>query len=251
MNVALIGFGKMGREIKELADERKITVSSIIDPVAKEANFKEISKESLKDVDVCIDFTTPDVVIDNIKRVASLGKDIVVGTTGWYNEIDKVRKIALDHNIGLIYASNFSLGVNIFYKIIKDASKLINKFEDYDVLAYEIHHKMKKDSPSGTAKSISDILVKNFSKKKKVVYTMLDRAICPDEFHFASVRGGFVPGTHTVIFDSFADSIELSHIARTRRGFAAGALIAAEWIRGKKGFYNFSDIFDEIIEGYS
>jgi 4-hydroxy-tetrahydrodipicolinate reductase len=124
-------------------------------------------------------------------------------------------------------------------------------FDDYDVLGYEIHHRLKKDSPSGTARTISDILLKNFSRKKKVNYNLVDRGLLEDEFHFSSVRGGFVPGTHTVIFDSLADSIEITHSARSRRGFAAGALLAGEWIKDKKGFYNFSDIFDDIIESYS
>ena len=242
MNIAIIGYGKMGHEIEKAAKAKGITVQSVININDKNAKYKEINEESLKDVDVCIDFTTPDSVVENIRKIASLKKNIVVGTTGWYDKLDEVKGIVNSNNVGFIYATNFSVGVNIFFKIVEAAAKLINKVDEYDVFGYEMHHKNKVDSPSGTAKSIGNILIKNIQRKNKLVFDKLDRKIEPNELHFASVRSGSIPGTHSVGFDSSADTIELKHTARNREGFALGALMAAQWINNKKGFYDINDM---------
>ena len=242
MNIAIIGYGKMGHEIEKAAKAKGITVQSVININDKNAKYKEINEESLKDVDVCIDFTTPDSVVENIRKIASLKKNIVVGTTGWYDKLDEVKGIVNSNNVGFIYATNFSVGVNIFFKIVEAAAKLINKVDEYDVFGYEMHHKNKVDSPSGTAKSIGNILIKNIQRKNKLVFDKLDRKIEPNELHFASVRSGSIPGTHSVGIDSSADTIELKHTARNREGFALGALMAAQWINNKKGFYDINDM---------
>ncbi len=242
MNIAIIGYGKMGHEIEKIAKANGINVVSIVDPNDSSANHREINEESMKNVDVCIDFTNPSAVVSNIEKISKFNKNVVVGTTGWYDNINEIKYIVKKNNIGFIYASNFSIGVNIFLKIIKNAAKIINKIEDYDIYGYELHHNKKIDSPSGTAKTIGDILIKQIDRKDKLLFEKIDRKIEPNELHFASVRAGSIPGTHVVGFDSSADTIELKHEARNREGFAIGAIMAAQWINGKKGFYNINDI---------
>ena len=248
MNIAIIGYGKMGHEIENVAKDRGVSTITI-DPSAEDADYKEINEESMKDVDVCIDFTHPDSVIGNIEKVSEFGKNIVVGTTGWYDKTDDVKKIIEEAGTGLIWSGNFSIGVNVYFKIIENAAKIINNVGDYDVFVHEFHHKNKADSPSGTAVMIGNILTDNIDRKRKVVTEELKRKIEPDELHISSTRGGSVPGTHIVGFDSAADTIELKHTARSRQGFAVGAVMAAEWINGKKGFYDINDLMKEIIGG--
>lgn len=249
MNIAIIGYGKMGKEIEKIAKEKGINIVSIIDPQGDESTFKEITKKSLDGADVAIDFTHPDSAIKNIKKVSDLGVNMVVGTTGWYDKMDEVKNIAEKSGIGLIWASNFSIGVNVFFKIIENASKIINNIKEYDILCHEYHHRNKADSPSGTAKSIGEILLENIERKKKLIYDKLDRKISPEEIQFSSTRGGAIPGTHVVSFDSDADTIELKHTARNRSGFALGAVMAAEWIKGKKGFFAIQDMMKDVIGG--
>lgn len=247
MNIAIIGYGGMGREIERIASAKGITVKSIIDPVAKEATHKEISKESLAGVDVAIDFTHPDTAIDNIKKVSELGVNMVVGTTAWYDNLDEAKKAVKKSGIGFVYGSNFSVGVHAYFKIIDNAARIFNKIPDYDIWGNEIHHFRKADSPSGTAKSLAEILVKNIKRKKKAVYEMLNRKIEPDEIHFSSTRGGPVNFKHTIGFDSDADTITIEHSARHRGGYALGAVLAAEWINGKKGFFVVDDFIKELL----
>ncbi len=248
MRIALIGYGKMGKTIHALAKQKGIEVTAIIDPFAPEATAKEITADSLKGADVCIDFTQPDALLENLKKIAALKKNIVVGTTGWYANQEEAKKIVQQAKIGLIFASNFSIGVNVFYRIVKSAARLFNNFSDYDAFVFELHHNKKKDSPSGTAKSIAEIILQELKRKKSLVFEKLDRAPETSELHVASVRAGNIPGTHVVGFDSNADCIELKHEARNREGFAAGALLAAEWINGKNGFFTIDDLMDGLIK---
>jgi len=247
MNIAIIGYGKMGHEIERIAREKGITVKAIIDPAAPGANHREVNKDSLNGIDVAIDFTQPEAAVANIRKYCSLGVNAVVGTTGWYGKLDEVKKDVQKSGIGLIWSGNFSVGVNMFFRIIKSAAKIVDKVPDYDLFAYELHHSKKADSPSGTAKMIGDILIQNIKRKKKVVTDKLDRKIEADELHFASVRGGSVPGTHVVGLDSPADTIELKHTARGRAGFAMGAVMASQWVKGKKGFFGIDEMMNEII----
>ncbi len=247
MNIAIIGYGKMGHEIENAARARGINVVSIIDPNDKNAAHREIGAESMKNVDVCIDFSSPNAVMNNIRQIAKYKKNIVIGTTGWHDKIDEAKKIVKNSNIGMIYSSNFSIGVNVFFRIIEDAAKIFNKLEAYDVYGYEMHHNNKIDSPSGTAKTIGEILIKNIKRKNKLLFEKIDRKINPNELHFASVRAGSIPGTHVVGFDSSADTIELKHTARNREGFAMGAIMAAQWIKNKKGFFDIKNMMEDII----
>lgn len=240
MKIALIGFGKMGKEIDSLTQSlgTHMVVSKSFETMGGEWD-----ENGIKESDVVIDFSSPEIVMENIKKVSAMGKNMVVGTTGWYNKLGEVEEIVKSSGIGLIYAQNFSLGANIFFKIVEYASSLFAKFGDYDVYGYEVHHKGKKDSPSGTALKIASSIIDNFPAKKKIQTDKLDRQIEPDELHFTSVRGGRNPGFHQVVFDSMADSITLSHCAHNRSGFAQGAILAAEFIQGKKGLYNFDEVF--------
>ena len=248
MNVGIIGYGRMGHEIEKVAKDKGITIRTI-DPNDDNADFKEINEESMKDVDVCVDFTQPDSVISNIEKISKFKKNIVIGTTGWYDKIDEVKSIIENANTGLIWSGNFSVGVNIYFKIIENAAKIINNVDDYDVFVHEFHHNKKADSPSGTAVMIGEILTDNIERKKRVVTEELKRKIEPDELHISSTRGGSIPGTHIVGFDSTADTIELKHTARNRQGFALGAIMATQWIQGKKGFYDINDLMKEIVGG--
>ena len=249
MKIALIGYGKMGKEVERVARLRGHSVCAIIDRADAGATHKEIDSNGscLKDAEVVIDFTIPAAVIGNIKRVTAAKKNMVVGTTGWYDGMTEAKQLVGTAGTGFIYSSNFSVGVNVFYKVVEAAARLINKVPEYDVFGYELHHNQKLDSPSGTAKSIVDILVKNISRKKQAQYEKLDRKINPDELHFASIRGGWIPGTHVVGFDSEADTIELKHSARSRAGFALGSVMAAEWLKGKKGFFTMNDFVNDFF----
>lgn len=242
MNIAIIGYGKMGHEIERVAKAKGINVVSIIDTNGSNAAHKEINEESMQNVDVCIDFTAPNAVLGNIEKASRFRKNLVIGTTGWHAKLDKAKSIVNKNRTGLIYASNFSIGVNMFFKIVENAAKIVNNMQGYDVYGLELHHNKKIDSPSGTAKTIGEILVKNIKRKNKLVFEKIDRKIASNELHFASVRAGSIPGIHVVGFDSNADTIELRHEARNREGFALGAIMAAKWINGKRGFYTINDM---------
>jgi 4-hydroxy-tetrahydrodipicolinate reductase len=249
MKIAITGYGKMGQITEQLAIEGGHKVVSTIDPAVKSAKFKELSKENLCGADVVIDFTVPAIILENIDNYIKYGINAVIGTTGWYEYLQEVKEKVEKSKIGLIWSGNFSIGVNLFFRIIKQSAGLMSKFSIYDVMGYEIHHNRKKDSPSGTMNMIGNILLESLKNKKKIVTEKLSREISEEEIHLASVRGGSVPGTHVVAFDSEVDTIELKHTARSRKGLAVGAIKAAEWINGKKGFYNIEDMMNEIIGG--
>ena len=240
--IAIIGYGSMGKEIERIAREQGIEVTDIFELDSKLDAAKNY------DFDVAIDFSFPDQVMENLKAVTALKKNLVLGTTGWYERKEEVAKIVEAAGTGFIWGSNFSIGVNMFFKIIEQASKVMNKVNGYDVFVHETHHKRKKDSPSGTALSIADIITKNVDSKNRITADKIDRTIEADELHVSSTRGGEVTGTHSVILDSFADEIELTHRAKNRTGFAMGAVEAAKWIHGKKGFYSVEDMLNSLLE---
>jgi len=246
-NIALIGYGKMGQMVQRFAEEKGHTITAVVDPIAGGDCHKEITAEVLSGAEVCIDFTSPQTAVANIKQLAALGKNMVIGTTGWYNQMDEVKRIVQERRVGLIWSGNYSIGVNCLFRIVGNAARIFNNLPDYDVLGHEFHHKGKADSPSGTAVMLGKILLDNLDRKERLVTDKLDRKIEPDEIQFSSTRGGAIPGTHLVMFDSAADNIEIRHTARGREGFAAGAVLAAEFIQGKKGFYSIDDLMDEVI----
>ena len=245
IKVALIGYGKMGQIIDNIAPVCGAEIVSRIDPKAPKANWKDINEESLAAADVCIDFSHPDAVLNTLKKIAPSHKPVVIGTTGWYDHMGQVQDIVDKFGLGVIYAQNFSVGMNLFMKIVQNAGKLINGCANYDVAVSEIHHNQKIDSPSGTARAIANILLENNSRKKKLNCHLGNEKIAPDELQVSSVRVGTVPGTHTVLFNSEQDTITLTHQAHHRTAWAEGALTAAKWIRNKKGFYNITDMMEE------
>ncbi len=232
MKVALLGYGKMGHIIEDIAPDQGIEVVERFD-IDRKIQDNDAIRSALNEVGILIDFSVPDRVLDNIKIAASMKKNLVIGTTGWYDHLDTVQDIVKEHSIGLVHASNFSLGINLFYKVIQRAGELFHTFENYDCFMKESHHKFKKDAPSGTALNLMKIL-EDFYEKGSVPVT--------------SVRAGYIPGSHSVGFDSNVDSISLKHTARNREGFAQGAILASKWIQNRKGLYAFSDVLDSILK---
>jgi 4-hydroxy-tetrahydrodipicolinate reductase len=241
MNITLIGYGKMGKEIDRLASERGITVIERLD-IGSPIKDSEIQR-----TDVAIHFASPETVLSHVQRFAAAGKNIVVGTTGWQKDFDKVKAIVTETKIGLVHASNFSIGVHVFFRLIKEAAMLMNKFSEYDVSVHEAHHKDKVDSPSGTALTAAKILLGQIERKKIVLSDPLQGKIKPDQLQITSTRSGAIVGTHTITFDSSADSIELKHSAKNRSGFALGAILAAEWVKNKHGLFTFEDVLADTV----
>ncbi len=244
LDITLIGYGKMGRMIASLAEAHGCRVRSIIDPT-QEGCESQIRPEIL--ADVCIDFSQPDAALENIRLVAAAGKNMVVGTTGWHKHLDEVKALAQKHNIGILWGANFSIGMNLFTRIVQYSTSICDRFPFYDVAGWEMHHNQKADSPSGTAIQLADTILAESSVKDEAVYDKLDRKILKNELHFASLRGGSVPGTHSVIFDSETDSLELTHRVRSRACFATGALQAAQWIAIHKGCHSFNEMMEDLL----
>ena len=224
--LAIIGYGKMGRLIERLAPEYGFAVALKLDEF-NNANFEGLTPENFRGVDVAIDFSIPAAVPRNVEGLAALGVNIVLGTTGWLEHADAVRRAVEAGGIGLVWSPNYSVGVNAFFRLVAEAARLLAGQPEYGAWAWEIHHAAQKDAPSGT-------LLKLVEEMKKAGYGRRIDA--------ASNRAGAHPGTHEIGFDSAADTIVLRHTARSREGFARGALQAAQWVVGKKGFHEFSEI---------
>ncbi len=224
----------MGREIDSIARDQGETIVCVFD------SRQPVHAEALADVDMCIEFSTPEAVVTNIRAAIQARKDIIVGTTGWTGQLPEIRTKVTES--GLLYSSNFSLGMNLFFRIVRRAAELMNKAEEYDPFVQEIHHRQKMDSPSGTAISLAQILIERIARKKEILTERPNGKIAPEKLHVSSTRAGLVTGMHTVGFDSEADFIELRHVAKSRRGFALGALAAARWLRGRKGVYTMDDV---------
>jgi 4-hydroxy-tetrahydrodipicolinate reductase len=242
MRLALIGYGKMGKEIERLALGRGWSVGVRVDLDTPPPDLA-----AKRAVDVAIHFAHAKTIVADLRLWAELGKPIVVGTTGWRSDLQHVQNLVRDKGIGLVHAPNFSLGVNIFYQLARAAATMFDRFEDYDVFIHEVHHKDKVDSPSGTALTLAEIVLSEIKRKKEVLAQSPPGKIRPDQLHVSFTRGGAVIGTHSLTFDSAADSIEVRHAAKNRTGFALGALLAAEWIQGKKGMYTMEDVIHDLF----
>ncbi|MXV50760.1 4-hydroxy-tetrahydrodipicolinate reductase [Pedobacter sp. HMF7647] len=243
MNIALIGYGKMGRIIEQFAVDRGHHIVLKIDA----DNRDELNTDNLRKADVAIDFSTPDSAINNIYTCFDAGTPIIVGTTGWYGQLQRVKDDCLNGKKSLLYASNFSVGVNVFFFVNKVLAKIMDRYPQYDVQVEEIHHTKKLDSPSGTAMTIAEGIVENVERKNEWVNEVVGQTEIitkPDQLLIESHRIEEVPGTHTVIYSSEVDDIEFKHTAHNRAGFALGAVLAAEWLNGKTGFYSVKDMFD-------
>jgi 4-hydroxy-tetrahydrodipicolinate reductase len=242
MNIVLLGYGKTGRDIETVAVERghSIVGTYTIDNPFTESHGSQILAQR---VDCCIDFSAPDAVVGNILLSVQLGIPIVVGTTGWHSRLDEITSIVASARGSLVHASNFSIGAHVFLKIVAAAAQLIDGFPEYDAAVHETHHRFKKDAPSGTARTIAGILLEQLSGKTRMQTLPPASGLAADELHVSSTRVGSVFGTHTVAFSSAADEIELTHRANNRRGFALGAVMAAEWVQGRKGVFTAEDVF--------
>jgi 4-hydroxy-tetrahydrodipicolinate reductase len=242
LRLALIGYGKMGKEVERVAVDRGMQITARVD-----VDTPSLSIEGVQQADVAVHFALPPTVVKHVEELAVLRKSIVIGTTGWQNDHERIQSLVQSSGIGLVHASNFSLGVNVFYRILKEAGTLFDRFNDYDVSIHEIHHKDKVDAPSGTAVSIANILLSAIKRKKVILTGSPEGKIRPDQLHVTSGRIGAVVGTHKVQFDSTADSIELVHTAKDRSGFALGAIVAAEWIKDKQGMYTFDEVLEDVF----
>jgi 4-hydroxy-tetrahydrodipicolinate reductase len=234
LKVAVVGYGKMGHEVAAVLGDRKH--EAVVTP--RGAGFPAGCA-------VGIDFTEPDAVLGNTYAALAAGARYVIGTTGWAAQADDLRRLVAESKGGVVHAANFSLGVNLFYKVVRDAARLFARFPDYDPYVLEKHHRQKKDSPSGTARELARILEAAPGPRARQV-TAFEGAIPADRFHVAAVRAGGIVGEHTVGFDSGGDEVLLEHRARTRRGFALGAVLAAEWIAGRTGLHTFDEVVDDL-----
>ncbi|MFI3268144.1 MAG: 4-hydroxy-tetrahydrodipicolinate reductase [Rikenellaceae bacterium] len=235
MNIAIIGYGKMGHEIEKILISRSHNVALIIDI----DNQNDFTKENFKDIDVAIEFTAPHTAYDNICKCMEIGVPVVCGTTAWLDKYDEVLALCEKTNGAFFYSSNYSIGVNIFFKVNKMLAKLMNPYENYDVTVEEVHHTQKKDSPSGTAVTLAEGILENIERKNSWVGNTTTE---PDELEVLGIRRSIVPGTHTITWESEIDMIEIKHLAKGRQGFALGAVVAAEYLCGKKGVYTMDDI---------
>jgi 4-hydroxy-tetrahydrodipicolinate reductase len=226
MNLLVLGKGKMGTLIIQLAEQRGHQVRAHDEFDNIKASM--LTPERLRDIDVVVDFTIPEVVLENAEAVARAGKNMVVGTTGWYQHIPRIRQMIESNGTGFLYGANFSIGVNLFFQIARTAAGALK--QGYCGKITETHHVHKKDAPSGTAVKIQQVVEESGGKKLPI----------------DSIREGEVVGLHTLMLESENDTITLTHDAKSRRGFAEGALRAAEWLKGRRGFYDFKDVFAEV-----
>ena len=236
MNIALFGYGKMGKEIEQIALQRNHAIVLKID----KDNINDVTTQQLKQADVAIEFSTPDTVIENIYKCFNADLPIVAGTTGWYDKFDEIKNTCLKNNQSLFYATNFSLGVNLFFKMNEQLAKMMDNFTDYEVAMQEIHHIHKLDKPSGTAITTAEKIFANHSQKNK---WSIENSTSENLF-IDVVRQDEVPGTHTVSYTSAVDEISITHKAFNRKGFALGAVLAAEFIQHKKGVYTMNDLLN-------
>ena len=237
MKIALLGYGKMGREIEKIALQRNHSVILTIDI----DNQNQLTPDNLKKADVAIDFSTPDSAYQNIMKCFEADVPIVCGTTGWLEKFDKVTAYCKNNGKTFFYASNYSLGVNIFFDLNRKLARMMNRFGDYDVSIEEIHHIHKLDKPSGTAITLAEGIIGEIDRKK---HWELDKKSDKDCIPIYSIREGEVPGTHNIKYDSPIDSIEIVHTAKNRKGLALGAILAAEFIQNKTGYFSMSDIMN-------
>lgn len=245
MRIVLLGYGKMGQIIERIALERghEVVLKINID------NREDLTESNLRKADVAIDFSTPDSAVENIYACFEANLPIVVGTTGWYGRLQEVKNECLLSNNALLYGSNFSIGVNIFFHVNRILAKLMNDYPAYEVQVEEIHHTQKLDSPSGTAMTIAEDIIANVDRKSEWVNVLAgtpaeEEVLKKEQLLIESLRMENIPGTHTVLYSSEVDEIEFKHTAHNRSGFALGAVVAAEWLEKRQGFYNITDIFN-------
>lgn len=241
MKIALLGYGKMGKEIEKIAVERGHQIILVID---NESDWQK-QKSLLSSADVAIEFSTPESTMQNIFHSFDVNVPVVVGTTGWMEQLDHVKQVCEKNGQTLFYASNFSMGVNIFFEINKKLASMMSRQSGYNVSMEEVHHTEKLDSPSGTAIKLAEVIMDKYPAKKAWENNATDKA---DVLGIVSKRIDKVPGTHTVKWTSEIDDIELTHTAHNRKGFALGAIMAAEWVNDKRGVFTMHDMLSFMIK---
>jgi 4-hydroxy-tetrahydrodipicolinate reductase len=239
MKIALIGYGKMGRTIEEIAISRGHEIVLKIDV----SNAGDLTKENLKRADVAIEFTTPDSAVDNYQLCFDAGVPVVSGTTGWLSRREEVEKACQEKGSCFFYASNFSLGVNLFFELNRRLARMMNAFGQYNVSMTEVHHTQKLDAPSGTAISLAEDII---SEVKRMDSWTIGEPVSDHEIPIKAIREGEVPGIHSVKYDSEVDFIEITHSAKSRRGFAFGAVLAAEFCQGRQGILSMKNLLNEM-----
>ncbi len=235
MRIALIGYGKMGHQIEQVVIERGHEIVSIIDV----NNTIDFDSPAFKSADVAIEFSTPASAIENYRKCFAAHIPVVAGTTGWLEHLDEVKTACIDGKQTFFYASNYSLGVNIFFALNEYLARIMNKYPDYNVKMEEIHHIHKLDAPSGTAITLAEDIVKNLDRKKN---WSLEKENKASDIAIHCIREGEVPGIHEIVYESEVDTISIKHDAISRKGFALGAVVAAEFIKDKRGFLGMSDL---------
>ena len=237
MKVAIIGYGKMGHEIEQVLLQRGHSVALIID----QDNAHDLCAEKLAEVDVAIEFTTPTTAYNNVRTCIECGTPVVSGTTGWHDKLEELQALCREKDSTMIWSSNYSLGVNITFRLNRYLAELMNRFEGYNVAIEEIHHTQKKDAPSGTAISLANDILARVERKGSWVN---EPTTNKEAIEIVSLREGVVPGTHTVTYESADDKIEIKHTLFSRRAWALGAVVAAEFIATKKGVFTIDDLFE-------
>jgi 4-hydroxy-tetrahydrodipicolinate reductase len=235
MKLALIGYGKMGKAIEEIAVKRDHQVILKID----QPNLDEFTKENMAEIDAAIEFTSPHSALENVKKCIDFGVPVICGSTGWTDRLEEMKNYCADKNGSFIYSSNYSIGVNIFFEVNKKLASLMAQHDDYEVILEETHHTQKKDAPSGTAISLAEQVLAQVKRKKQWVNELSDT---PSDLEIISQRVDPAPGTHSVKYSSVIDSIEIIHTAHNRTGFATGAVVAAEFLTDKKGFFTMKEV---------
>jgi len=270
MKIAIVGYGKMGQAVERVALERGFRIAAIVDPAFDVRPTPDGASPpppprggelypdvggagNLGGADVAIEFTQPGTALSNIRALAEKKLPAVIGTTGWSDRLEEARRAVLAADTALFWSSNFSLGVNVFYRVAWYAARLIDAFPEYDVGGFESHHNKKLDSPSGTARTLVEGVLARMTRKDVAVWETPDRRPAPGELLFPSLRLGSVPGQHSLFLDSPADTIEITHTARSREGFASGAVRAAEWLlnggagEGRRGVFTMDDMLGDIL----
>jgi 4-hydroxy-tetrahydrodipicolinate reductase len=230
MNLAIIGYGKMGRLIERLAPEYGFDAKLRLD-VDNNANFEGLTAANFRGIDAAVEFSTPSTAPENIERLSQLGINVVVGTTGWFGQLERIRSVVDGGQTGVVWSPNFAVGISVFSQLVEEAARLLARQSEYGAWAWEIHHTTKKDAPSGTLLALIERMKQSGYKRT---------------IDASASRAGAHPGTHEIGFDSASDTITIRHTARSRDGFARGALRAAKWVVGRKGFFEFREIVNEL-----
>lgn len=236
----LVGYGRMGREVEQLARQRGFPIVGIA------SRSRPLQPEMLREAEVVVDFSAAEAVLPTARLVLAAGKPLVIGTTGWTAQRQELQELVQQFDGAVVYGSNFSFGMQLFRRLVAEAARLIAPFGDYDIFVHELHHRFKRDAPSGTALLLAETILQALPRKRYVV-TEAQGPLPPEALHVSSSRGGEVVGTHAVYVDAAGESIELVHRATSRRAFAAGALLAAEWIVQRRGFYEFGQVVEELL----